>query len=168
MGFVAAVKPSRSEEVLSPEEQLAGAQQVEAYFDEKAPKRVHKPPRSEGSSEFSDSVVPDSNPELAKLNSLRRQSDVLLPDHFTVVDADAYEENSYYKDLSSAEGGPHHTIGTGFIAMDAKPEVIAIHEEHPVLYRQHSRSNPATNEWEPAAEEAISPSNKPSRSEVLA
>lgn len=74
-------KPSRSDEVIPPEEQLRTAREVQAHFDSMAPKRPQKPNRSEASTAADDSP-PDAihpihdPPELEKLQTLRTESHV--------------------------------------------------------------------------------------------
>ena len=74
-------KPSRSDEVLDPNQQQEITNQIRAQFDSIAPKRPAKPNRSESESDITSPPTDadhNSIPELDKLRSLRSQSPVLF------------------------------------------------------------------------------------------
>lgn len=81
-GEWAVSKPSRSDEVLDPDQQVKMAEEIRTHFDSMAPKRPKKPNRSEGP--FIDGHDPNSSsptgniPELDKLQALSAQSQVSI------------------------------------------------------------------------------------------
>jgi len=74
------MKPSRSDEISDPEQQIKNANQIRADFDSLAPKRPTKPTRSEpgfpGSFSASDKIT--DHPEADKFQSLQSQTHVRL------------------------------------------------------------------------------------------
>lgn len=81
-GEWAVSKPSRSDEVLDPDQQVKMAEEIRTHFDSMAPKRPKKPNRSEGP--FIDGHDPNSSspigniPEQDKLQALSAQSQVSI------------------------------------------------------------------------------------------
>ena len=77
-----ASKPSRSDEVLDPEQQAKLAEEIRTHFDSMAPKRPQKPNRSEGpfmdGYDLNPSSSVDNIPEQDKLLALRSQSQVSI------------------------------------------------------------------------------------------
>lgn len=124
VGQMKPVKPSRSDEVLSPDEQLKIAEQVRAQFDSAAPKRPIKPSRSD----------PDSNPvpysfvdqqptipELDKFRSLESQSPaVILSAQGDPTVEDEFVDTNYYKELNSIDKQHHTVISLFFFGKLAK------------------------------------------------
>jgi hypothetical protein len=168
---MAAIKPSRSDEIVSLQDQLEAAKQVEAFFEKNAPKRSQKPCRSEVDPEGPnmEDDAPIDTPEADKLRVLQGQPGSIIPDFFNVqgMDPESHEETEYYQDLVAAVKGAHHTIGTGFIALDAKPEAMHFTEKE-ILYRNSPSCNPATNDWIPYPAKSPIASDKPARSEAMA
>ncbi|KAJ7549113.1 hypothetical protein O6H91_07G040500 [Diphasiastrum complanatum] len=163
-------KPSRSDEVLTEEEQLRLTQQVQQLFEAAAPKRPQKPERSEANpfdALGSDSHYPgDVIPELSRLQQLKAQS-VLLPVEGGVVSGDDYEENEYYKEFAPVVETEHHTTGTGYIKVEiAQNDCLKLDTNTVgVAKKAQFKCNPATNEWEPSPDLIFPVSDKPSRSD---
>lgn len=77
MGLEHPSKPSRSEDLVSAEEQARISQQVHDYFEAAEPHRAPKPDRSESDVSLrSDSYVPGEIPELRKFQELETDSEV--------------------------------------------------------------------------------------------
>ncbi|XP_062102614.1 uncharacterized protein LOC133812814 [Humulus lupulus] len=169
-----ATKPSRSDDVLDPDQQLKIAEQVRAQFDSMAPKRPSKPNRSEP--DLSSPTPLDHHaitiPELHKFQSLQQsQSQVVLSTEGAPAAAaeEEFVETEYYTELGSIDK-QHHTTGTGFIKVmrdqegekgygDLGPVGTVV---PPVV----TRSNPATNDWIPNMDaDRIFITSKPNRSE---
>lgn len=72
------MKPSRSDELLDPDEQVKNSNQIRADFDSLAPKRPTKPTRSEPGppGSFSTSDETTDHPEADKFRSLQSQTHV--------------------------------------------------------------------------------------------
>ncbi|XP_020978601.1 uncharacterized protein LOC107642739 isoform X2 [Arachis ipaensis] len=152
-------KPSRSDEVVDPDEQARIADQIRAQFEALAPKRPIKPNRSEPDQEDPtvDLHVTNSIPELHKLHSLQSQShDIVFKEGWADAQ-DEFVETEYYKKLASIDK-QHHATGTGFIKVVTEgayeihhllPQnhVIAAHETKPA--GRGYKCNPATNDWLP-------------------
>ncbi|MED6192228.1 hypothetical protein PIB30_008103 [Stylosanthes scabra] len=133
-------KPSRSDEVVDPDEQLRIADEIRAQFEALAPKRPIKPNRSEPDQHPPGPVDPTTTtiPELQKFHSLQSHSHVCLSLSLTSLslcfsdddetfhsqdmickdacaDAqDEFVETDYYNKLASIDK-QHHTTGSGFI-----------------------------------------------------
>ncbi|XP_030455836.1 uncharacterized protein LOC115676940 [Syzygium oleosum] len=172
-------KPSRSDKVPDPEEQLKIADQVRAQFDSLAPKRPLKPSRSEPDS--SSSPIDSSGsfehdiPELDKFRSLQSQSPegLFAPGPGSMDVQVEFVETQYYKELESIDK-QHHATGSGFIraleeggqtgGYDIRCESDGFangRDRKPAI-----RSNPATNDWVPSyAFHQDYVSTKPNRSE---
>ncbi|XP_024538039.1 uncharacterized protein LOC112348910 [Selaginella moellendorffii] len=116
-------KPSRSDDLLSPEEQSRLAALVREHFDSSAPRRAPKPARSEGGSDqpWSCDGGPVISPEEQRLRQLLAASEVRyfdrflprLPNGMGVVSSDDYTENEYYKGLNSVGcDSQHYTVFT--------------------------------------------------------
>ncbi|KAI7725170.1 hypothetical protein M8C21_020109 [Ambrosia artemisiifolia] len=171
------IKPSRSDDIMDPDQQLQISVQVRAHFDSILPKRPPKPNRSDPDYVESGSLSdePDATiPELIKFQSLVSQSQGIVSDGNAAVEEE-FVETGYYKELVSIDK-EHHTLyqtGNGFIKV--------AREEHgdEGLYDlrvqigsngtnkdQVVKSNPATNDWIPSSgdqDEYVS--SKPNRSE---
>ncbi|KAK3007747.1 hypothetical protein RJ639_013483 [Escallonia herrerae] len=107
-------KPSRSDEVLDPDDQLQMASQVRAHFDSLAPKRPIKPNRSDNSDHYSAHLNSDASvavplPEFDKFLSLQSQSQAVIPGANNAVEQDEYVETHYYQQLDSIDK-QHHTV----------------------------------------------------------
>ncbi|XP_002965565.2 uncharacterized protein LOC9635979 [Selaginella moellendorffii] len=163
------MKPSRSDEIQSPEAEQRRAKEVQAHFELMAPKRPIKPARSEPSSNAggaiaaADAPADQQIPEHAKLLDLEVRSEPLITRGGLVGD-ESYAENEYYKDLIAAENGQHHTTGTGFIdagaAQGSSFQLVDDYGNAP-FSSNSVKSNPATNDWVPAP--GLAPSTKPRR-----
>ncbi|KAM1156729.1 hypothetical protein ACFX2B_027188 [Malus domestica] len=157
VGQMKPVKPSRSDEVLSPDEQLKIAEQVRAQFDSAAPKRPIKPSRSDPDSNPVPYFVVDQQPtipELDKFRSLESQSAaVILSAQGDPTVEDEFVDTEYYKELNSIDK-QHHTTGTGFIraVREEGSEADGLHLHLPESHARVGskiKSNPATNDWTP-------------------
>ncbi|KAJ4795812.1 Maternal effect embryo arrest 59 [Rhynchospora pubera] len=161
-------RPDRSDQSLPPEEAARIEAEVRDYFEKVAPKRHSKPPRSDPSDPYSDSLVssdPDLIPELDKLRRLESDPQRLVVDGGEVVEE--YVETEYYDGINCIDK-QHHTTGSGFIKVE-KPNKPAF-DAQTVSYTSCVsngcyRSNPATNDWIPSTETVIPISTKPNRSE---
>lgn len=173
-------KPSRSDEVVDPEQQLRIAHEVRAHFESVAPKRPIKPSRSEPDPDASLAHQSNSGPipELQKLLSLKSDHhQVVLSTGGEWVEQDEFVETQYYKQLESIDK-QHHTTGTGFIK--ATKERVENGESYEFQRLPENgkdtnkmgafsgyKSNPATNDWTPSVDEISQVecvSTKPSRS----
>ncbi|XP_010437240.1 PREDICTED: uncharacterized protein LOC104721032 [Camelina sativa] len=170
------MKPSRSEEVSDPEQQIKNCNQIRADFDSLAPKRPTKPTRSEPGSpgSFTTSDEATDHPEADKFRSLQSQTHgKVLGEGDSSAVQDEFLETEYYTNLTATDK-QHHTTGSGFINVvkedgggettEAVTAVAIGDGGEKAVYR----SNPATNEWIPAAaeEDLVSEfSSKPTRSE---
>lgn len=180
VGQETVIKPSRSDEVLDPDQQVQITNQVRALFDSMVPKRPSKPNRSDPDFTPSDPLFPYTvsstcNPELDKLQSLRSQAVFSCCSNSTVSE-DEYLETQYYKELDSIDKH-HHTTGSGFIKVVSENEEngckdVGI-ERGTVNGEGYSnrhlicKSNPATNDWIPSVDDGQVGyvSSKPDRSE---
>ncbi|XP_019195363.1 PREDICTED: uncharacterized protein LOC109189085 isoform X1 [Ipomoea nil] len=160
-------KPSRSDEILDPDQQLQIAEQVRAQFDALAPKRPAKPNRSEPDSSLPMPAGDIPIPELDKLQSLRSQAVFLETDK---VEQEEFVETHYYDELVSIDK-QHHTTGTGFIKVGGENGY-----EFQLNQGQENcsngfkaavfKTNPGTNDWIPSVEDQVQfSSSKPNRSE---
>ncbi|GJP42414.1 hypothetical protein CLOM_g1979 [Closterium sp. NIES-68] len=151
------MKPSRSDEVLPPEEQAAATAKVEQYFESQAPRRAPKPSRSEAGEGGAvlgagDAVAVDL-PERRALAHLVAHSGPVCPVGTPeVADPEHHPATSYYEHLHF--DGPHCPTGKGFIKLDAKAEVpVHVVEHHapppPLLVHSHPHTNPARDDWAP-------------------
>ncbi|KAL1190458.1 hypothetical protein V5N11_016836 [Cardamine amara subsp. amara] len=166
------VKPSRSDEVLDPEQQIKNTNKIRADFDSLAPKRPTKPTRSEpgppGSFSISDKT--NDHPEADKFQSLQSQTHgKILGEGDSSAIQDEFLETEYYTNLTAIDK-QHHTTGSGFINVakeDGGEETVIAATIGDGGEKTVYRSNPATNEWIPAAEEDVvsESSTKPNRSE---
>ncbi|EOA17532.1 hypothetical protein CARUB_v10005877mg [Capsella rubella] len=168
------MKPSRSDEVTNLEEQIKNSNQIRADFDSLAPKRPTKPTRSEPGApgSFSTSDETTDHPEADKFRSLQSQTHGQVLGEGDSSAVDEFLETEYYTNLTAIDK-QHHTTGSGFINVvkeDGGGETEAVTAAaigdggEKAVYR----SNPATNEWIPAAseEDLVSESSfKPNRSE---
>ncbi|CAI5507852.1 unnamed protein product [Closterium sp. Naga37s-1] len=151
---VSGVKPSRSDEVLPPEQQAAATAKVEQYFQSQAPRRAPKPSRSEageGGGVFgADDAVAVDLPERRALAHLVAHGEEVCPSGTPEVhDPEHHPATSYYQHLHY--DGPHCPTGKGFIGLDTKPEVpVHVVEHHAVpapLFNHNSHTNPARDDW---------------------
>ncbi|XP_076953633.1 uncharacterized protein LOC143627770 [Bidens hawaiensis] len=171
----AAVKPSRSDEIIDPGQQLQISEQVRSHFDSILPKRPPKPNRSDPDyhEPGSPSGEPVSTiPELIKLQSLIYQSQGIVSDNNATVEEE-FVETGYYKELSSIDK-EHHTTGNGFIKVareERGEDGLRLQIGGYGGYTdQGFRSNPATNDWIPSSggdyfDQDKGVSLKPNRSE---
>ena len=165
-------KPSRREDLGTPEEQEEHTRKVREYLDANTPKRVMKPGRSDTDD------VPGMNhdgsngdsisdpPERMKYLQLLANGVPLETLGSAEVDED-YTESEYYKYMA-AINKEHHTTGTGFIKVEKTPEGFHFHADSAQgskSFRERYRCNPAMNDWEPAHDTSFVTSNKPLRSE---
>ncbi|CAN6449738.1 unnamed protein product [Victoria cruziana] len=167
-------KPSRSDEVLPPEEQLRAAREVQTHFDSIAPKRPQKPNRSEPS-ETTDESPPSADsplhdpPELEKLQMLRKESHTIFAEG-RAYSMEEFVETDYYRKLNSIDK-KHFTTGTGFISVVEGIDGVQLRfAEGSAAFANgavmKTRSNPATNDWIPSEDqETAFVSSKPNRSE---
>lgn len=166
-------KPSRSEELATPEELEGHVRKVRAYLEAKAPKRMLKPGRSDADDmpgmEHDDgsngSVISDP-PERMKYLQLLAHGVPLETLSSGEVHED-YTESEYYKYMDAIDK-EHRATGTGFIKVEKTPEGFHLHITNPKSspgLREHHRCNPAMNDWIPAHDTIFAPSNKPFRSE---
>ncbi|GAB2282659.1 hypothetical protein Dimus_017196 [Dionaea muscipula] len=171
-------KPSRSDEILDPEQQLRIADQIRALFESTAPKRPTKPNRSEpddaapplplSQTPYTSAADSRSIPELEKLKSLESKSQLVLPGENggLVEEEDEYNETEYYKELLSVDK-QHHTTGTGFIKV-AEADYSGVtgynndflskienggEGEMVVVVNSGFGCNPATNDWLPSIDD---------------
>ncbi|GJW36588.1 hypothetical protein Tco_0059508 [Tanacetum coccineum] len=109
------VKPSRSDEIIDPDEQLLISEQVRSYFESMLPKRPTKPNRSDPDQHYfvTSEPVDATIPELIKFQSLVSQSSGIVADHKATAEEE-FVETGYYKQLVSIDK-EHHTTGNGFI-----------------------------------------------------
>ncbi|KAL7603335.1 uncharacterized protein LOC111896377 [Lactuca sativa] len=171
------VKPSRSDEIIDPDQQLQISEQVRSHFDSILPKRPSKPNRSDP--DYISTVQPsdesvDTIPEFLKFQTLKSQSQGIVSDRNGTVE-DEFVETEYYKELVSIDK-EHHTTGNGFIKV-AKEENgdddlydLRLQIGADGRYRDHIvKSNPATNDWIPSSGDCYDQdeylSLKPNRSE---
>ncbi|XP_015963922.1 uncharacterized protein LOC107487738 [Arachis duranensis] len=166
-------KPSRSDEVVDPDEQARIADQIRAQFEALAPKRPIKPNRSEPDQDPTvDLHVTNSIPELHKLHSLQSQSHDIVCKEGWADAQDEFVETEYYNKLASIDK-QHHATGTGFINVvteggyEIQNHVIAAHETKPA--GPGYKCNPATNDWLPNLHDPqhhqVFTSSKPNRSD---
>ncbi|MFS7947444.1 hypothetical protein Hanom_Chr06g00548341 [Helianthus anomalus] len=103
------VKPSRSDDIIDPHQQLQISEQVRSHFDSILPKRPPKPNRSDPveSGSLSDEPV-TTIPELIKFQSLISQSQGIVSDSNVAVEEE-FVETGYYKELVSIDE-EHHTV----------------------------------------------------------
>eukprot|EP00270_Netrium_digitus_P015662 TRINITY_DN5522_c0_g1_i3.p1 TRINITY_DN5522_c0_g1~~TRINITY_DN5522_c0_g1_i3.p1 ORF type:complete len:177 (+),score=47.28 TRINITY_DN5522_c0_g1_i3:141-671(+) len=171
-----AVKPSRSDEVTSPEEQAAVLAKVEAYFADLAPKRPARPDRS-----FPEEDIcvdkPSSTaaiPELKILAQLQSTGNVFSKE-VNKEGIEEFKETEYYK---SFPGDTEHVpMGTAFIKLDVRKSsnssAQAADLPPPVWHHGQATGlggrfgcNPARNDWQASPpEEVLFSSSKPERSE---
>lgn len=154
-------KPSRSDEVLDPDQQLRIADQVRAQFDSMAPKRPVKPNRSEPDPDASlaQQTQPGPIPELERLHSLKSQSQVVVSTDGEGAVQEEFVETEYYKELVSIDK-QHHTTGTGFIKVTQEEIENGQRDNHELQILSENggerfrgfKSNPATNDWVPSVE----------------
>lgn len=166
------LKPSRSEELSSPEEQERRALEVQQYLEAHTPKRPLKPARSDASDQLvaaldgqDDNNSPSEPPECHKYQELLASSTPLQTQGSGVVSED-YTESGYYENLAAIDK-QHHTTGTGFISTGAPVQSFHLSTgayESSGLRHRHP-CNPAMNEWEPAPDTASPFTHKPLRSE---
>jgi len=168
------MKPSRSDEISDPEQQIKNANQIRADFDSLAPKRPTKPTRSEpgfpGSFSASDKIT--DHPEADKFQSLQSQTHgKVLGEGDSSAVQDEFLETEYYSNLTAIDK-QHHTTGSGFINVvkednGEESEAVTAAAIGDGGEKAVYRSNPATNEWIPATEEDFDSesSSKPNRSE---
>ncbi|CAN6881348.1 unnamed protein product [Brassica oleracea var. botrytis] len=168
------MKPSRSDEVSDPDQQIKNSNEIRAGFDSLAPKRPTKPTRSEPAplESFSTSDQTTDHPEADKFQNLQSQTHGnILHGGGSAAVQDEFLETEYYTNLTSIDK-QHHTTGSGFINVvkedsgeEAVPAAAALDDDggEKAVYK----SNPATNDWIPAAEEDLTSefSSKPNRSE---
>ncbi|CAJ1929458.1 unnamed protein product [Sphenostylis stenocarpa] len=178
MAHLTTAKPSRSDEILSIEEQLRIADEIRAQFDALQPRRPIKPNRSEPEPQHPvHHALSDINiPELHKFQSLQSRSQDTISSAREVDAQDEFVETQYYKELASIDK-QHHTTGTGFIKAVTEGMEGGYKVELPVIIshvnlaetetqRRGFKSNPATNEWVPTFDEyQVFVSSKPNRSE---
>ncbi|KAL9241590.1 hypothetical protein vseg_015685 [Gypsophila vaccaria] len=169
-------KPSRSDEMIEPEQQLRVAHEVGAYFESIKPKRPTKPSRSEPdpcASLTCDQAQFDPIHELKRLNDLKSESqNVLSTEGGVGVVQEEFVETEYYRQLEIIDK-QHHTTGTGFIKIERGNEKGQNNEPRRLFARGGTfagngiKSNPATNDWTPSSEgfdQHQYVSTKPSRS----
>ncbi|KAJ7218959.1 hypothetical protein O6H91_Y469300 [Diphasiastrum complanatum] len=162
-------KPSRSDEVITEEEQLRVTQQVQQMFAAAAPKRPQRPERSDpspfdapgGHSNYPGDVIP----ELSRFQELKAHP-LPLPVEGGVVSGDDYEETNYYKGLNDVKG-EHHETGSGYIRVEiARTDSLnLVTDVVKVANKKQFKCNPATNEWEPSPDLILPVSAKPPRSD---
>lgn len=172
-------KPGRSDEVLDADQQLRIADRVKTHFESVAPKRPPKPSRSESDStrdlsSFAGGGSDDMTiPEFHKFQSLRSQSQDVISGKGGGDLWEEFVETEYYKKLDSIDKN-HHTTGSGFIKVGNEANGYDLRlkggsdddESGRGIADSCFRSNPATNDWIPCAEEQIlHVSSKPNRSE---
>ncbi|XP_057542993.1 uncharacterized protein LOC130821311 [Amaranthus tricolor] len=172
------IKPSRSDEVVDPEEQLRITHEIKTRFESMAPKRPIKPNRSEPDPDayLAYQTHSDPIPELQKLISFKsdhNQVDLGTATGGELVVQEEFIETQYYKQLASIDK-QHHTTGTGFIRAVKEDTENRENYELPRLYENGGekkvgalsgcKSNPATNDWIPNVDQIEYVSTKPSRS----
>uniref|UniRef100_A0A1J3FL89 Uncharacterized protein n=2 Tax=Noccaea caerulescens TaxID=107243 RepID=A0A1J3FL89_NOCCA len=167
------MKPSRSDEITDPDQQIKNANQIRSDFDSLAPKRPTKPTRSEPGppGSFSTSDQTTDHPEADKFQSLQSQTHGnILGEGDSSANQDEFSETEYYTNLTAIDK-QHHTTGSGFINVakenNGEEALITANVVEDGGEKAVYRSNPATNEWIPAAEEDLvdESSSKPNRSE---
>ncbi|CAH8345192.1 unnamed protein product [Eruca vesicaria subsp. sativa] len=166
------MKPSRSDEMTDPDQQIKNTNQVRAGFDALAPKRPTKPTRSEPGPIgcFSTPEPTTDHPEADKFQTLQSQTHVdILHEGDPAAVQDEFLETDYYTKLTSIDK-QHHTTGSGFINVvkeGGEEAVIAAAAIGDGGEKAVYKSNPATNDWIPAVEEDLGSesSSKPNRSE---
>lgn len=146
-----ALKPARSEDTLTPEDQEEYLRKAREYFDTLAPRRARKPRRSESDDDAQEILVavPTEIPELKVLAQLKKSGEVILKGKVTVVDPDEHEETGYYKCIETSI--EHSVLGTGFIQLGMKQELPLkqeLNSAHNKIFYE-TKTNPATNEWIP-------------------
>ncbi|KAI3760952.1 hypothetical protein L1987_51356 [Smallanthus sonchifolius] len=170
-------KPSRSDEIIDPDQQLQISEQVRSHFDSLLPKRPPKPNRSDpdyvASELLSDEPVA-TIPELIKFQSLLSQYQGIISDDNATVEEE-FVETGYFKELVSIDK-QHHTTGNGFIKVareedgdDGFYELRLQIGSYGGFRDQIFKSNPATNDWIPSSGDYFDQdkhvSSKPNRSE---
>ncbi|XP_058109287.1 uncharacterized protein LOC131252648 isoform X2 [Magnolia sinica] len=134
---MAVVRPARSDAHLTLEEEAKIEAEARECFEEVAPKRHTKPQRSDYSSDYNDALeTSDPNATIPEL--------------------------SKFQDLESDS-----QTGTGFIKVEnANDSYLSLAPDSDSFDCHAScKGNPATNEWIPAADTVIPPSDKPNRSD---
>nr|GEZ20413.1 maternal effect embryo arrest 59 [Tanacetum cinerariifolium] len=168
------VKPSRSDEIIHPDEQLLISEQVRSYFESMLPKRPTKPNRSDPDYFVTSEPVDGTIPELIKFQSLVSQSQGIVADHKATPEEE-FVETGYYKQLVSIDK-EHHTTGNGFIKVAREDNGnyssydIRLNTGTNGVYKDLLvKSNPATNDWVPSSGDYYDQdehmSLKPNRSE---
>ncbi|KAI3768303.1 hypothetical protein L2E82_18868 [Cichorium intybus] len=171
------VKPSRSDEIIDPDQQLRISEQVRSHFDSILPKRPTKPNRSDPDYVSTEELSDESDgtiPELLKFQSLVSQSHGIVSDRIGTVE-DEFVETGYYKELVSIDK-EHHTTGNGFIKVAREESsddgVYDLRLPTGVDGRNRDyivKSNPAMNDWIPSSgdyfQQYESLSSKPNRSD---
>lgn len=172
------VKPSRSDEIIDPDQQRQITDQIRAQFESLAPKRPTKPNRSESEDAAASpsSNHPDGNfpvPELQKLKSLQSQSQIMINETGAVVQEE-FTETGYYRELDSVDK-QHHTTGSGFIKVASETSGENYDLQLPRSNENSTegvreivyKTNPATNDWIPKIDDyqVEYVSSKPNRSE---
>ncbi|XP_010548440.1 PREDICTED: uncharacterized protein LOC104819864 [Tarenaya hassleriana] len=175
----ATTKPSRSDEVPDPDQQMEISNRVRSQFESLAPKRPAKPNRSETdpTASFCASDNSIDIPELDRLRSLRSQPHGKFMGEGDCSEVkDEFVETEYYKNLAAIDK-QHHTTGSGFIKVDKEgggeiktsggAEIAGDGDAFSGRHAAVLKGNPATNDWIPAMEEdpQVFMSSKPSRSE---
>lgn len=161
-------KPSRSEDLGTPQEQEQGWLTVERALEAKAPKRPLKPARSDAADQASmlDYEAPSDPPEYQTYQELISHSKPLETTGSGVVSED-YTENDYYESYSHMDP-QHHTTGTGFINLEQPQKgfhLSAVYQDSGIHVRHPC--NPAMNDWVPSPNTSPPASHKPPRSEAL-
>ncbi|KAL8245849.1 hypothetical protein R6Q59_007065 [Mikania micrantha] len=173
----ATVKPSRSDEIIDPDQQLKLSQQVRSHFDSLLPKRPQKPNRSDPDYVSPESLYDQSGaaiPELIKFQSLISQSQGIVSDDNPPMEEE-FVETGYYKELVSIDK-EHHTTGNGFIKVatekhgdDGLYDLRLQIGSYGGYRDQVFKSNPATNDWIPSSGDYFDQDEyvswKPNRSE---
>lgn len=169
-------KPSRSEELISAEEQERRTAAVRKKLEALLPKRTLKPSRSEVDELLSTPLESEARPfssdppELLRFEELEASSEKLpLDGPAVIVVEDEYVDTKYYDDFVPKDV-VHYTTGAAFIKLDP-PETPPFHlSDDQALPGEliHHGGNPATNEWVPAPQATFPvDSSKPARSESL-
>ncbi|KAE8693069.1 mitochondrial uncoupling protein 2-like [Hibiscus syriacus] len=148
-------RPNRSDEHLSLEEETRMEEQTREYFHDKAPKRHTKPQRSEYSSNYVDAVAAGDITEYLEFQRLENDPQKIVYNGSEV--RDEFVETEYYKDLNCVDKH-HHTTGTGFIKVDnTNGRNFSLEPDSDTSCHTSCKGNPATNDWIPAASDAVNP-----------
>ncbi|KAF2585258.1 hypothetical protein F2Q70_00033797 [Brassica cretica] len=134
------MKPSRSDEIADPDQQIKNTNQIRAGFDSLAPKRPTKPTRSEPGPFgcFSTPEPTTDHPEADKFQTLQSQTHGdILHEGVSAAVQDEFLETEYYTSLTAIDK-QHHTVLI-FISLSLKLQMKKINFVVNVVYVNETR-----------------------------